>query len=306
MKRRKNVNQIITDRIIERIQSTGKLPWQKPWRAWTYKGKTAPAFNIRGNAYRGFNAVLLSWLPYEYPIYGSFKQIQDLGGNVRKGEKSQIAVFFKMVEKTDAEISKGSNSKSAKMIPLIRYYSVFNISQCDGLEGKIPLLVSASGCGIPDAERIVENYKNAPTIIEKAGGRACYYPSIDTVQMPLRSQFKSESDFYSVLFHELTHSSGSVGRLNRNTLTGGYRFGSREYGREELIAELGASFLCGLAGIEKTNDNSAAYIQSWLKNIQEDPSLIGWAAAKAQKSFDLITNAAKEDCLPVVKESIAA
>ena len=303
---KKSVNQIITDRIIERIQITGELPWEKPWTAWTYKGNTAPAFNIRGTAYHGFNALLLSWLPYEFPIYGSFKQIQALGGNVRKGEKSQVAVFFKMVEKTNAAKSKGASSDPAKMIPLIRYYNVFNISQCDGLEGKIPLLESTGGCGTPDAEKIVKDYKNAPKIVEKAGGRACYYPSLDTVEMPLRNQFSSESKFYSVLFHELSHSTGSVGRLNRETLTGGHRFGSKEYGREELIAELGASFLCGLAGIEKTTDNSAAYINSWLKNIQEDPSLLGWASAKAQKSFDLITNATKENYQPVTIEAIAA
>jgi antirestriction protein ArdC len=297
---KKSVNQIITDRIIQQIKSTETLPWQKPWKAWTYKEKTAPAFNVRGNAYRGFNAVLLSWLPYEYPIYGSYKQIQDLGGNVRKGEKSHIAVFFKILDKVDEETGE------TKKIPLIRYYNVFNIAQCDGLEGKIPLLETTGGYGIPDAEKIVQNFEGAPQIIEKAGASACYYPGLDKVQMPLRSQFKSEAEYFSTLFHELTHSTGSAKRLNRPTLTGCHKFGSKEYGREELIAELGASFLCGLAGIEKTVDNSAAYIQSWLKNIQEDPALLGWAAAKAQKAFDFMTKSAEEEQQPEAIEAIAA
>lgn len=301
MAKKSNVNQIITDRIIERIQSSGELPWQKPWVSWSYKGKQAPCFNLRGTPYRGMNSLLLSGLPYEYPIFASFKQIQDLNGKVRKGEKSNHAVFFKIIEKKDVE---NGVSDKPKMIPLVRYYNVFNVAQCEGLEGNIPLL-ETGGCGIPDAEKIVKNYQNAPSIIEKAGSKACYYPALDTVQMPLRSQFNSESEFYSVLFHELSHSTGSAERLNRDTLTGKHRFGSKEYGREELIAELGASFLCGLCGIEKTVDNSAAYIQSWLKTIQEDSSILGFAAAKAQKAFDLITNAGNEAELPVV-EAIAA
>jgi antirestriction protein ArdC len=299
---KKSVNEIIIARIVDRIQSTGELPWSKPWKAFTYKGQRGSAFNVRGSAYRGFNSVLLSWLPYEYPIYGSFKQIQDLGGKIRKGEKSHVAMFFKMLEKDDR---KGENSESTVKIPLIRYYNVFNISQCENLEGKIPLLETAGGSGLSDAQKIVEGYQG-PKIIEKAGGRACYYPSLDTVEMPSKSQFSSESDYFSTLFHELSHSTGSIGRLNRETLTGGHRFGSKEYGREELIAELGACFLCGLAGIEKTTDNSAAYIQSWLKTIQEDSSILGFAAAKAQKAFDLVVNtAANEDCLPV-EEAMAA
>ena len=287
---KKSVNQIITDRIIQQIKSTETLPWSKPWTAWSFKGKTAPAFNVRGSVYRGMNSLLLSWLPYEYPIYGSYKQIQALGGQVRKGEKSHLATFFKMIEKKDGE--------EKKMIPLIRYYNVFNIAQCDGLEGKIPDLEPAGGCGIPDAEKIVKGYQNGPKIIEKAGGRACYYPSLDKVEMPLRGQFASESEFYSTLFHELTHSTGHGDRLNRNTLTGRHRFGSKEYGREELIAELGASFLCGMAGIEKVGDNNAAYLASWLKTIQEDVNLLGWASAKAQKAFDFITSSADAGEMP--------
>ncbi len=295
----KKANQIITERIVERIKSTNELPWSKPWVAWCYKGKVAPAFNVRGTAYRGFNSVLLSWLPYSIPVYGSFNQIKSLGGTVKKGEKSHVAIFFKIIEKTDEATGE------EKKIPLLRFYNVFNVAQCEGLEGKIPELEAVGGCGIPDAQKIVDNYQDAPVIIEKAGAGASYSPALDRVRMPLRSQFKSEAEYFSTLFHELVHSTGSANRLNRSTVTEKHEFGSRENGFEELVAELGASFLCGLAGIERASNNDAAYIASWLKTIKEDPSILGKASASAQKAYDYITELANEESLPEV-EAIAA
>jgi antirestriction protein ArdC len=285
MPRKKNANQIITDKIIQKIESAGELPWQKPWKIWTYKGEKAPAFNIRGNAYHGFNSLLLSWLPYEFPVYGTFKQIQDLGGNVKKGEKGHPAIYFKMIKKTDQT----NHEEETAMIPLVRYYTVFNISQCQGLEGKIPLLESGSGCGIADAEKIVNAYLDKPEIVEKANAKAAYYLKMDIITMPARGQFSDGSEFYSTLFHEMAHSTGSADRLNRKTMSDPRD--SKKYAREELIAELGACFLCGMAGIEKTTDNSAAYLKSWLNCLKEDASLLGWASAKAQKAVDWITGA---------------
>ncbi len=205
-----------------------------------------------------------------------------------------------MIEKTDVET--GEEIK----IPLLRYYNVWNVvEQCEGLGKKIPELQPAGGCGIPDAERIVENYQNRPQIIHKAGAGAAYYPMKDIVTMPLRSQFHSEAEYFSTVFHELGHSTGSTNRLNRSTLTGGHKFGSKPYSYEELVAELCSCYLCGLAGIEKSNDNSAAYLQSWLKCLEADPSLLGKASALAQKAFDYITNEGNSAELPEA-EAIAA
>ncbi len=287
---KKSVNEIIVDRIIERIKSTNELPWSRPWKPFSFRGVIGNAFNIRGGTpYRGFNSVLLSWLPYELPIYATFKQVQELGGHVMKGQKSHTAIFYKMIEKEDeatGEITK---------VPLLRYYSLFNIAQCEGLAGKIPELQSVGGCGIPDAQRIVDNYADAPKIVEKAGAGASYSPAIDRVLMPLKSQFHSEAEYYSTLFHELTHSTGHSDRLNRPSITEKHKFGSREYAKEELVSELGASFLCGLAGIERVANNDAAYIASWLKTIKEAPSILGWASAQAQKAYDLIALPPKEE-----------
>jgi antirestriction protein ArdC len=177
---------------------------------------------------------------------------------------------------------------------------VFNVSQCEGIPAdKIPSVnrIGREHNSISQAEQIVSAMPKRPEI-RHGGGRACYSPAFDRVDMPKAETFRSGEDFYSVLFHELTHSTGHQSRLNRKGVAGSdgewSAFGSTPYAREELVAEMGAAFLSGHAGIvERTLDNSAAYVQSWLQRLKDDARLVVQAAAQAQKAADYILGASE-------------
>jgi antirestriction protein ArdC len=197
-------------------------------------------------------------------------------------------VFWKWID------GKDETTGEAKRIPFLRYYSVFNAVQCEGIESLVP---KPEGCRrdhnpIEAGERIVSAMPRRPEI--KPGlDRAFYSPAGDYVSIPSPGQFKGGEDYYSVLFHELTHATGHESRLNRKGVgsTDGEwsAFGSTPYAKEELVAEMGAAFLCGQAGIvERTIDNSAAYVKSWLARLKDDRRLVVQAAAQAQKAADFI------------------
>jgi len=274
------VYQVITDRVIALLQQ-GTIPWHQPW----HTNHQPPANLISKKAYRGVNVFLLNSMSYTSPHWLTFKQAQELGGNVRKGEKACPVIFWKWLDvEEDGEIRK---------VPMLRYYSVFNVSQCDGLPpGKIasPEPITREFTPIEDAERIVEAMPQKPEI--KLGlSKAFYSPSSDLVGMPNPESFVTGEAYYNVLFHELTHSTGHKNRLARKGVVESNSFGSNEYSREELIAEMGAAFLCGFCGIEQTTiENSAAYIQNWLKALRGDEKLVVLAAAQAQKASDFILN----------------
>ena len=180
-----------------------------------------------------------------------------------------------------------------KQIPLIRYYSVFNVEQCDGIsharleaEHDEPAPFNP----IESAERIVASYPKPPSISEDGRGSAYYRPATDSIRMPERETFDSEAHFYATLFHEMAHSTGHESRLSRAGITNPIRHASHEYSQEELVAEMGAAFLTAEAGIdaEVLMDNSAAYVASWLKALRNDKKLVVFAAAQAQKAVDHI------------------
>jgi len=280
-----DVYQVITDRIIALLEQN-VVPWQKPWQG----GDQMPRNLISGREYRGVNVFLLHALSYESPYWLTYKQAGELGGHVRKGERSCPVVFWKRLQ-----VDSPSEPDGKKSIPFLRYYSVFNVAQCEGIPAdKIPVQTGTQRehCPITAAESIVSAMPKKPEI-KHGGGRACYSPSLDCVTMPLPEHFQSGQDYYSVLFHELTHSTGHASRLNRKGISGTdgewSAFGSTPYAKEELVAELGAAFLSGQAGIvERTLDNSAAYVQSWLARLKEDNRLIVQASAQAQKAADFI------------------
>jgi len=274
--------QVITDRVITLLEQ-GIVPWQKPW----YGGQTLPRNLASGREYRGVNVFLLHAMSYASPFWLTFNQAKELGGTVRRGEKACPVVFWKWLE--------AEEDGERKRVPLLRYYSVFNVAQCDGIPAdKIPSLsvTRREHNPITEAERIVAGMPKCPEI--RSGlDRAFYSPSGDFVRMPAPGQFRSGEDFYSVLFHELTHSTGHESRLNRKGVCGTEgewsAFGSTPYAKEELVAEMGAAFLCGQAGIaERTLDNSAAYVSSWLQRLKDDRRLVVHAAAQAQKAADFI------------------
>jgi antirestriction protein ArdC len=275
-----DVYSIITERIIHLLEQ-GAVPWHKPWQG----GETFPRNLISRKPYRGVNVFLLHAMSFESPYWLTYKQARELGGNVRRGERACPVVFWKRLEVADQGEPTGK-----KQIPFLRYYSVFNSAQCEGIGSPPPV----SGPGrdhnpIADAERIVSGMPKRPEI-RHGLHHAFYSPSADIVGMPSPERFDRAEDYYSVLFHELTHATGHETRLACKQSPDGWEaFGSQSYSREELVAEMGAAFLCGQAGIiERTVDNSAAYLASWLKRLKDDTRLVVQAAAQAQRAADFI------------------
>jgi antirestriction protein ArdC len=271
---KQSIYEEITGRIITMLEA-GTIPWRKPWTV------TAgmPRNLISKKAYRGVNVLLLHALSYESPLWATYKQVAQLGGSVRRGEKACPVIFWKPLEVADKET--GETQK----IPLLRYFYVFNLAQCQGLTDiSAPLATPAT----TEAQAIIDNMPQRPDI--KFGmTKAFYSPREDFVAMPNRDRFDSEAGYFATLFHELTHATGHETRLNRQTVTKQAGFGSNEYSKEELVAELGASFLCAEAAIvQHTLDNTAAYIANWLTALKNDSKLIIQASAQAQKATDFI------------------
>lgn len=272
-----NPYDIITDQITTKLEE-GTVPWRKPW----YGEAGMPKNLVSKKDYRGINVFLLHCLGYESPYFVTFKQAKKLGGHVRKGEKGCPVVFWKQLDVKDED-----EEKTVRHVPMLRYYTVFNVAQTEGLE--IPVLDVPEREHTPTeaAEQIVQGMPKAPEI--KHGQRAASYsPAEDVVRMPRPEVFESGEGYYSTLFHELTHSTGHTSRLDRKLSTESVAFGSADYSREELVAEMGAAFLCAQAGIETRLDQSAAYIEGWLKKLKSDRKLVVVAAAQAQKAADFV------------------
>lgn len=274
--------QLVTDRIIDALEH-GVVPWKKPWRA----DLDAPRSLSSRKPYRGVNVFLLLWTAaakgYASPWWGTYRQITDRGGQVRKGEHGSVVVFWRVFEVEDAA-AKGGKRK----IPMLRYFTVFNADQCDELD--VPKLApEADFVPLKKAEAALKRYlaDGGPTF-KHGGSRAFYNPPADSLATPKPGLFDSREAYYSTLWHEVTHSTGHASRLNRDGITDPVKFGTEKYGKEELIAEMGAAFLCGETGIPPLVDESAAYIQHWLTTIKGDPKLVVQAAGAAQKAANLV------------------
>lgn len=277
-----DVYQIITDRIIGLLES-GTVPWRKPWKG----GHQAPRNYVSGKPYRGINLFLLNAVSFPSPYWLTFRQAQSLDGRIKKGEKSFPVVFWKMFEQEE--------DGEKKRIPFLRYHSVFNVAQCEGIT--IPTAPAVNGTFQPigTCDEVVAHMPKRPPITH-GGSFACYYPRQDSVSMPDAKMFVSSEAYYSILFHELTHATGHSSRLNRKEVTDPVHFGSDPYSREELVAEMGAAYLCGHCAIERTTlDQSASYIQDWLTRLRDDRKLVVQAAAQAQKACDFILDVQHED-----------
>ena len=285
-----NVYEIITSRILEKLEQ-GVAPWSKPWSAST----DMPRNLSTKKEYRGVNVWLLLMHGYDSPFWVSFKQCKAMGESINKGEKGTPVVFWKWLDKAKPvePDSEGQGEPEKRRAPLLRYYTVFNVEQTSIPEEKIPGIGTPAPTGngfspIQRCEEIVQKMPNKPEI-QKGGSRAFYRPSMDLVSVPRPETFNPAEEYYSTLFHELTHATGHAGRLNRKTIVDIAPFGPGNYSREELIAEMGAAFLCGIAGIENTTiDNSTAYIQGWLQSLKNDSKLVVIAGSQAQKAAEYI------------------
>lgn len=278
----------VTERIIAELEK-GKIPWLKPWSG-TSQGAVSHA---TGKPYSLLNQMLLG-SPGEYI---TFNQCRAEGGKVKKGERSKFVVFWKflerdMLDENNAPILDERGEPIKRRIPMLKSYNVFHISQCEGITAKYykePEL-SSTLKPIEKAEKVFRGYleREGVGFIQELSDNACYSPSGDYIHMPLLAQFNEEAEYYSTLFHETTHSTGNKKRLNRFD-TGSF-FGSVPYSKEELVAEIGACTILNELGLETATSfrNNAAYIQSWLKQLRNDKTLIVGAAGKAEKAVNLI------------------
>ena len=292
MKEKIDCYQIITDRIIGLLES-GVVPWRKPWK--TNGG--FPRNLISGKAYRGVNIWLLHAMNYESPLWLTYKQAAELGGNVKRGEKACPVVFWKKWEKENKQTGE------KEFFPLMRFYYVFNVAQCENIPAdRLPAVPETTPDALPAAfdvslaESIVTGYKNPPAV-KHGMAKAYYSPGGDYVGMPDNGKFVSPGYYYATLFHELAHSTGHVSRLNRPGIMDNAGMGSPAYAREELTAEMTSAFLCGAAGIADTGgliENSAAYVASWLQALRNDKKLVVQAAGLAQRASDYILNVTHE------------
>ncbi len=310
---------MITEMVIEMLESENAIAWHKPWTATGSFGESATNLKTK-TVYRGINDFLLNVVapyrngkPFNSQFFLSFKQMQDLGGTLNEGSKGHVLIYYSKVhsitqeepklnfrttdtKKFNAFIKKNKNKITDKAVKssfsILKYFKVFSLDGIKGIE--IPKVEKAKETefnNIKVAEAIIKNMPNAPKLkLESAADAAFYWSTDDSVTMPKKSFFDEEQFYYSVFFHELIHATGNRKRLARSL---GNKFGSTAYAFEELIAEFGALFLCSEAGIlYKTIDNSTAYIKGWkkglIKNAKEDNKFIFRAVSKSQAAADYI------------------
>ncbi len=277
-----DVYQIVTDRIIEKL-AQGTTPWRQPWMA-QYGGGLHKNL-VSGKPYRGVNQIMTLMSGFASPYWVTFNQAKTLGGNVKKGAKGTPIVFWNLQkrQKTDAKTGETVEQK----IPFLKYFTVFNVEQTEGLTvPEAPVLPTISP--IEAAEAAVASWRDKPGITH-GGDRAYYSPLTDTVTLPVRGAFVSSEAYYGTLFHELTHSTGADSRLKRFQPTAGqFVFGSTSYSQEELVAEIGSSFIAARLGLTLDEANTTAYLAGWLKRLRDDKKFIFHAARDAQKATDLI------------------
>lgn len=291
------VYDIVTNTIIKKLEDSIKnntpFRWVKPWTS-----KSIPRNFITKKPYRGINLLLLD----NAGFYVSFKQLTELQKKypflkLKKGCRKQMVVFwsFKKVEEEvnneENEIAEDENkTTSIKTKAIFKYYNVYNQCDIEGFEQIIPEEYKVPDIELPDskATNLCNEWGKIVDIQDVDIDRAYYSPTMDHIKVPPRGCYSSEVEYFSTKFHEMIHSTGHVSRLNR--FEEGSYFGSTPYSKEELVAEIGAQLLLAECGLEddKVNENSIAYLSSWLKQLKNDTTLITYAAQRAQKASDYI------------------
>ena len=274
-----DVYQMVTDKILAMLDA-GVVPWHKPWTT------TGPINAVSGKAYRGINVWLLGMAPYSDTRWITFKNAKALGGSVKTGEKGTMVVFWNWIKKNEGTPEETS-------VAFLKYYTVFNVEQCENLDESKLYVVENNG-EINEtqslAEAIINGYPSAPKLYH-GGDSAHYTPSTDIIQLPDMVSFDTSDAYYQASFHEHAHSTGHESRLNRNIKN---VFGCGDYSIEELVAEFGSSFLCAHAGITTTVDNSASYIANWRQVLSMDKKMVIQCASKGQKAAEHILGVVSE------------
>lgn len=303
-KKSSSINQI--NQIILEKMAQGKIAWQKSWI-----GESSALNAISKKPYKGVNSILLNMELEEgqSPYFATFNQIQELGGKLKKGSKGQPIFFFKLLDKQldkqpeenqTQQTQENREYQASGKIPVLKRYSVFNLDDVDLPEEKRqefefkPQEVAKTPseeekAKINRVNQFLEQIKDKP-LIEFKGTKAYYMPAKDLVRVPDKGRFTTVDALYQTLFHELAHASGHQKRLNREGIAKKSYFGSIDYSKEELIAELTSSYLASYCGTQCNFDNSAAYIDGWSEQIKDDPYFFITACNKAQKAYEYLTN----------------
>jgi len=274
----KDIFMVVTDQILKQL-GQGIVPWRRPW---TSNGPTSYATN---KEYQGINTLLLQ-SQYESPYWLTFRQAQKMGGSVRAGEKGSPIVFVDRIMK---EEKNKEGETVIKPIHFLKYYTVFNWCQTKGLPEKVP--VERDNQQIPSAEELLR--RRGPCI-DTDTERAYYRPHSDKIYLPTLDQFESSEEYYATAFHELTHWTGGAGRLCRDSFSS-YHMGKDVRSQEELVAEMGAAFLCQIAALDtsQTLQNSTAYIQSWIPHLQNNPKWVLKASKQAREAVEFVLTGQK-------------
>lgn len=288
------VNQLIINEMEQ-----GNTPWRKPWASLT-DSESGERFNspcnfVSKRPYSGINSLLLGCSAFDNPFFLTFNQIKKLKGKLRKGAEGLPVIFWKLSNYRTTEDGKEVDKQSF----LLKYYHVFNIADTDinfsaylpaeGLQENVKKYVRIEAC-----EALIDGYQDGPELTHDRSNQCFYQPSRDRINMVRQHRFTTANEYYCTYFHELVHSTGHYKRLNRNGITSGKAlFGSKEYSQEELVAEIGASYLCHEAGIQTPDliTNSAAYLAGWLRKLRQDRLFFYRAAKEAEKAFAYITQA---------------
>ncbi|MBV8914195.1 MAG: DUF1738 domain-containing protein [Acetobacteraceae bacterium] len=274
----------VTAQIVAALEA-GTPPWRRPWDENKTGGPMMPHNATTGVRYRGMNVIMLGMSPLAFasgdPRWATYKQAAHRGWQVRKGSHGTPGFFYTRVEIEDRD---GTSADGRKVLPLLRAFTLFHASQIDGIPPYVPPSLEQAPWREPETAEAIA--RNSGAVIRTGGDRAFYSPGTDHVQLPPAVAFRSPAAYASVKLHELGHWSGAKHRLNRD-LSG--RFGSQNYAREELRAELAQVMICAELGINDCDfTNGAAYIADWLKNLRGDKREVFRAATDAQRIADYL------------------
>ena len=275
----------VTNRVIAALEA-GTPPWRRPWDPDKAGGPSMPRNATTGARYKGINTIILGMSTLAFasgdPRWATYKQAAERGWQVRKGERGTTAYFYKRIEVRD-ERSDDSDGDATKRIPLLRAFTLFHASQIEGVPDYVPPTVQEAPWRAPGAvETIIDN---SGAVIRTGGDRAFYSPSTDHIQMPPRHSFATASGFVSTILHESAHWTAAPHRLNRDLRNA---FGSHDYSREELRAEIAMAMICVEIDLAYDFPNTAAYLASWLERLKSDRKEIFRAAADAQRIADYL------------------